>query len=173
MAETGASVLVVKGKPGEPEAKAEFNGQVFACVIGENGLIDAELKREGDRCTPVGEWKVLYGMYRADRVGKPKGPLTWQVITRDMGWCDASGDSLYNKPCPATYGPSHELMWRENEAYDYVLVLDYNVAAVAGKGSAIFLHIWRKGAEYTAGCVALKPDDLKQVIESVTAVRVE
>lgn len=165
--------LVVKTKPGEIEAKALFDGTAFAAVVGREGPVAADAKREGDGKTPVGLWKVLYGFYRADKVARPKSALEWRAITREMGWCDASGDPLYNKPCPATYPASHELMWREDDAYDYVLVLDYNMPAVERRGSAIFLHVWREGAMFTAGCVALRKEDLKQVVETISAVRVE
>lgn len=149
------------------EAEAEWHGRKLACRIGRSGVLPAEVKREGDGATPLGRWQVLYGFYRADRVAKPKGKLLWVPLTERDGWCDAAGDALYNQWVPAGYGASHEVMWREDAAYDYVVVLNHNQPPVAGMGSAVFLHVWREGATHTAGCVALKADDLAPILDEL------
>lgn len=183
---------MVTAERGAAQAKAVFGDKVYDCVIGRGGPVAAEDKREGDGCTPTGNWRLVALFYNARRRTEAarlrqlaaitgKGPVEWQELTPDMGWCDAPGDPLYNKLCEVGYAASHEVMVREDTAYDYVGVLDYNLdGAVApdgrGRGSAIFLHVWREGAEHTAGCVALRLADLEEVlgggVESVE-VRVE
>jgi L,D-peptidoglycan transpeptidase YkuD (ErfK/YbiS/YcfS/YnhG family) len=51
-------------------------------------------------------------------------------------------------------------MWRADPLYDLVLVIGYNDApVVAGKGSAIFLHLAKPDFAPTEGCVALTRED--------------
>ncbi|MFZ2587046.1 MAG: L,D-transpeptidase family protein [Alphaproteobacteria bacterium] len=160
--------VIVTTQTGSPNATAEVNGQMVACIIGQHGPKPATLKREGDGCTPLGTWQVLYGFYRADRVAKPAGNLPWRALTPDDGWCDAPTDPLYNQSVPVGYPASHEVMLREDTAYDYVVVLGHNQPPVAGAGSAVFLHVWHPGKTHTAGCVALKVADMARVVASLT-----
>jgi L,D-peptidoglycan transpeptidase YkuD (ErfK/YbiS/YcfS/YnhG family) len=52
-------------------------------------------------------------------------------------------------------------LWREDEVYDLIVPLGYNDGPiVAGRGSAIFLHVARVGYLPTEGCVALARADL-------------
>jgi L,D-peptidoglycan transpeptidase YkuD (ErfK/YbiS/YcfS/YnhG family) len=45
--------------------------------------------------------------------------------------------------------------------YDLILLTDWNwPQAVPGRGSAIFIHTWRRPRRPTAGCVALAQPDL-------------
>ncbi|MCP5405044.1 MAG: hypothetical protein H6922_02335 [Pseudomonadaceae bacterium] len=148
-------------------AKAVWQGRDVDCLIGRSGALPASDKREGDGATPLGRWQVLYGFYRADRVAKPKGKLLWTPLTERDGWCDGAGDALYNQWVPVGYGASHEVMWREDAAYDYVVVLSHNQPPVDGMGSAVFLHVWREEATHTAGCVALKAEDLVGVLDEL------
>lgn len=151
----------------KPAAIASFEGREFACVVGKNGAIAAADKREGDSKTPLGLWPLVAGFYRPDRVDALG--VCQQPLERDMGWCDAAGDQLYNAPCDVGYEASHEVLWREDAAYDYIGVMDYNLEGEladdgVGLGSAIFLHVWREGATHTEGCVALKNEDLEAVL---------
>ena len=59
------------------------------------------------------------------------------------------------------YPHSHEVMRRADPMYDIVLVTDWNWPdAAPGRGSAIFLHQWRRPGYPTAGCVAFSREDL-------------
>lgn len=156
--------LVIKAPTERKVAMAVINGKDVPCLVGRAGVIDASRKMEGDGKTPLGRWRVLYGLYRADRVSKPMGGLVWRPLRQDDGWCDDANDPLYNQPVPTGYGASHEVLWRKDEAYDYILVLDHNQPAVSGCGSAIFVHLWREGATHTEGCVALKRADMEWLV---------
>lgn len=159
--------LIVRTQSNSPLATAEWDGRVMACLVGRSGPISAAEKREGDGATPLGRWKVLYGMYRADRVAKPAGGLVWKAITREDGWCDAPDDPLYNQFVPVGYHASHEVLWREDTAYDYIVVLDHNQPVKPAMGSAVFMHVWHPEKTHTAGCVALGVGDLQRVLATL------
>ena len=90
----------------------------------------------------------------------------WLVPTRPhWGWCDAPESPRYNRrvdlPCPA----AHELLWREDNVYDAVIVLNYNLAPRRrGRGSAIFFHLARKNFSPTAGCVAISAQNMRRLV---------
>jgi L,D-peptidoglycan transpeptidase YkuD (ErfK/YbiS/YcfS/YnhG family) len=45
------------------------------------------------------------------------------------------------------------------------VVVGYNTdPVVAGRGSAIFLHIWKGPGQPTAGCVAMEEADLERIV---------
>jgi L,D-peptidoglycan transpeptidase YkuD (ErfK/YbiS/YcfS/YnhG family) len=129
------------------------------CALGRSGR--RARKREGDGATPVGCWKLLRVFYRADRIGHPFTALPVQAIARDDGWCDAPGDRNYNRAVKRPYAASSETLWRADELYDVVVVLDHNtVPRIRGGGSAIFMHVAKPGYAPTEGCIALRRDHL-------------
>lgn len=137
-----------------------FGGRVFPCTIGKGGL--SHDKREGDGATPVGVHRVVGMLYRPDRIPAP-APWAIPIGPRDL-WSDASGQPEYNHRVRAPYAHSHEALRRADPLYDLVIVLDWNWPdAVAGRGSAIFMHRWRRPGYPTEGCVALRPDHLARI----------
>lgn len=166
------------------EAVLLFNGKEYACVIGRSGVKPEVEKQEGDGATPIGEYRILRGFYRPDRLAKPDtNGLEMYPISRDMGWEDDPASKRYNYWIESGYPKGEvESFWREDECYNVILVVDYNGAwpfsdiseghpAIAGKGSAIFIHVLKRDADNqpvpTAGCVALEQDDLLEVISQV------
>ncbi|WP_170417213.1 L,D-transpeptidase family protein [Ruegeria atlantica] len=134
-----------------------FAGQVFPCSIGKGGLTDD--KREGDGATPVGVHHIVGMLFRPDRL---TAPASWAIpIGPGDLWSDDSGDSQYNQMVSAPYAPSHEKLRRADPLYDLVLITDWNWPnSVPGRGSAIFLHQWRRPGYPTEGCVAFRRDHL-------------
>ena len=56
---------------------------------------------------------------------------------------------------------NYEKLWREDNAYDIVIVISHNIKPVIkNKGSAIFLHCSFFDKRDTSGCIALKKRDL-------------
>jgi L,D-peptidoglycan transpeptidase YkuD (ErfK/YbiS/YcfS/YnhG family) len=54
--------------------------------------------------------------------------------------------------------------------YDVIIELDHNTRPrVARRGSAVFIHHARDGFGPTAGCVALRPHDLKALLGRLTS----
>ena len=134
-----------------------FRGRTYPASIGRGGISDA--KREGDGATPRGEHLITGLFYRADRLARP-APWAVPIGPRDC-WSDDPADPGYN--CftrdPGVF--SHERLRRADPLYDLVLTTNWNwPEAQPGRGSAIFLHIWRKPRHPTAGCIAFRRDHL-------------
>ncbi|MCE8512589.1 L,D-transpeptidase family protein [Ruegeria pomeroyi] len=134
-----------------------FWGRYLPCSIGKGG-IRAD-KREGDGATPVGIHRIVGMLYRADRIAPP-APWARPIGPGDL-WSDDMGDAAYNHLVHAPYGHSHERLRRGDPLYDLVLVTDWNwPEAEPGRGSAIFVHQWRRPGYPTEGCVAFSRPDL-------------
>ena len=134
-----------------------FRNRHFPSAIGKGGLRDD--KREGDGATPRGWHRITGCLYRPDRVLPPND---WAIPIRpgDL-WSDASGQPDYNLMVRVPYEHSHESLRRADPLYDIVLITDWNwPVATEGKGSAIFLHQWRKAHHPTEGCIAFRRDHL-------------
>ncbi|HEY1711012.1 MAG TPA: L,D-transpeptidase family protein [Rhizomicrobium sp.] len=141
------------------------------CSIGRGGI--AIKQREGDGVTPAGLWPLRSAFYRADRLAMPDTALPVQALSRTDGWCDAPSDPNYNRLVSLPYEASHENLWRQDRLYDIVVMIGFNDAPVlAGKGSAIFLHIAREGYAPTEGCVGLALPDLLDVLRVATPASV-
>ena len=130
-------------------------------IVGKAGLIAGARKREGDMATPVGRWAFRHLYYRKDLLGQVECVIPKSFITPQCGWCDDSAHDEYNRLVRLPFSASHEMMWREDGAYDLVVILGFNDAPpVPGRGSAIFLHCIAPAKTSTAGCVALARCDL-------------
>lgn len=145
-------------------------GLTFPCLIGRNGAVAAEEKREGDGATPLGRWPLRAVLLRPDRVSLPSGlPLAWRWLRPDDGWSDDPADPSYNRPVRHPHPYSAERLWRDDEAYDIIVVLGHNDAPPRpGLGSAIFLHC-TAAHPFTEGCVAIAKADLLAVLPSLRA----
>lgn len=96
-------------------------------------------------------------------------PAEWAEPIRlgDL-WSDDPRDPYYNSHVRSPHGFSHESLRRADPLYDLVLVTDWNMSpAVSGRGSAIFVHGWRRLGYPTAGCVALDPADLRWIAQRI------
>ena len=139
-----------------------FAGRRFPCTIGRGGLTDA--KREGDGATPRAVMRVVGMLYRPDRMPPPV-PWADLIGPRDL-WSDDAGDAAYNLPVRAPYGGSHERLRRADPMYDLVIVTDWNwPEPIPGRGSAIFVHQWRRPLAPTAGCLGLRRDHLHWIAQ--------
>ena len=134
-----------------------FLGRHFPCTIGRNGLTNT--KKEGDRATPRGIHHITGLLYRPDRI---LAPTCWaQPIKIGDLWSDDSADPAYNQQVKAPYAPSHEHLRRSDPLYDLIFLTDWNwPKAVPDKGSAIFLHQYRRKGAPTEGCIAFRRDHL-------------
>jgi L,D-peptidoglycan transpeptidase YkuD (ErfK/YbiS/YcfS/YnhG family) len=123
------------------------------------------LKREGDGATPVGCFRLEQLFYRSDRLARPLTRLPACPLRPSDGWCDATGDRNYNRRVTHPYPASAEHLWREDELYDLIVVLDHNrLPRIQGAGSAVFIHVARPGYRPTAGCVALSRRHLLRLL---------
>ena len=139
---------------------------ILKCSIGKNGV--SSKKREGDKCTP--KWLFTLGKlyYRADRVKKPISNIETKIIKRDMGWCDDVTNKFYNKEIKVNKKIGHEKLFRKDNSYDYLIVINYNTKNIKSSiGSAIFLHL-TKNYKKTNGCVAVVKKDLLIILRLIT-----
>ena len=138
----------------------------YVCRLGRRGVHTK--KEEGDGATPAGRYKLRYALYRADRTKPPRTALRTTPASEDDGWCDDPTDGFYNQAVKLPYPARAEAMWREDHQYDVVIVIGYNdEPVVAGRGSAIFIHLISDEDQPTAGCIALGPADIREVLERV------
>ncbi|MEM6636998.1 MAG: L,D-transpeptidase family protein [Pseudomonadota bacterium] len=142
-----------------------FKGRRFPCSVGRYGI--TRRKKEGDGATPAGVHRIVGCLYRPDRMARP---VDWAVPIRpgDL-WSDDSRQEDYNTMVREPYPGSHEDLRRSDRLYDLVLISDWNWPyAVAGRGSAIFIHRWRRAGHKTEGCVALAAPDLIWLTRRIT-----
>jgi L,D-peptidoglycan transpeptidase YkuD (ErfK/YbiS/YcfS/YnhG family) len=118
-------------------------------------------KHEGDGATPAGTYPLVSILYRPDRIAAPLSALPVKPLAPSDGWVDDPADTNYNRPVSLPYPASAEQMWREDDLYDALVVVGYNMEPVVpGAGSAIFLHMATPDFAPTAGCVAVKRETL-------------
>ena len=137
----------------------------YPCTIGRNGT--STTKSEGDCTTPEGQHEIIGLLYRPDRLLKP---TDWAIPIRPNDiWSDDCNDPDYNMLNKGPSKFSHEKLFRADPLYDVVIMTNWNWPyAVKGRGSAIFLHRWRKPGHPTEGCGALSPLHLLEVARSIT-----
>ena len=154
----------------------KVGNKAFRCQIGTGGLKNAAKKVEGDKTTPIGKWYLESLYYRPDRVLRPKfkkkNVLKINRVTKNCGWCDDIRSQYYNKHINISNFPSlkinYEKLWREDNAYDIIIVISYNTKpTVKNKGSAIFIHCSFEDLRPTSGCIALKKEDLIFLIKNI------
>lgn len=145
-------------------AGLRFCGRVLPCSHGKGGRTDT--KHEGDGATPNGIHRITGVMYRPDRMARPV-PWAIPICPGDL-WSDDVTDPYYNHLVRDPHGFSHEQMRRADPLYDLVLLTDWNWPnAVPGRGSAIFMHQWRRSGYPTEGCIALRRDHLLWLAQRV------
>ena len=130
----------------------------FRCCIGKNG--STKNKKEGDKKTPKGNFKIENLYFRKDRIHKPETLIKCVEIKKDMGWCDdINFPKKYNKIIKIEKKIKHEKLKRKDYKYDLLIPIKFNFKKpILGLGSCIFIHL-TKDYKPTAGCVALKEKD--------------
>ena len=144
----------------------------FKCSIGKNGT--SSKKKEGDKKTPKGLFKLGNLYYRSDRLTKPNTKLKVIEIKKKMGWCDdLSKPKLYNKLITTNNKIKHEKLYRKDHKYDLFILIKYNYPKPKiPLGSCIFLHL-TTNYKPTAGCISIKKKDflvLAKIIKTNTKI---
>jgi len=145
---------------------ARFRGVSLPCAIGRGGI--GVKCGEGDGVTPIGVYQLAAIKTRVDRFSLYTPQVPQETIRLADIWSDDPKDPDYNH---GVYGPdypfSHEKQHRADPLYDAFGILDFNWPdAVAGAGSAIFIHIWRKPRHPTEGCIAFDRKALHWIFEN-------
>jgi L,D-peptidoglycan transpeptidase YkuD (ErfK/YbiS/YcfS/YnhG family) len=143
-----------------------YKNFTFKCALGKNGI--GQKGREGDFITPKGKYKLIKIYYRPDRIKKINSPLKKIKIKKNMGWCDDVNSKFYNKQIKINKKINYEKLYRKDNIYDIIVVLNYNLKPIIkGKGSAIFLHVAKKNYNKTKGCIALKKNELLNLVKKI------
>ena len=131
---------------------------IFKCCIGKKG--STKNKKEGDKKTPIGVFKIENLYFRKDRKDKPSTQLKCIEIKKNMGWCnDINFPKKYNKIIKIEKKIRYEKLKRKDCKYDFIIPIKYNFnKPITGLGSCIFIHL-TKDYKPTAGCIALKEKD--------------
>lgn len=131
--------------------------------LGRSGIISSALKKEGDGATPA-------GFYRLGQLFSYESNIDTRLpfiqVTKEDKWIDDSTSPDYNKYVRgATQATSYENLLLASIDYKYCMVIEYNTSPVVkGKGSAIFFHITNDRYPSTAGCVAVKEEDMLRIL---------
>ena len=143
--------MIIINKSGE----LKYKNLKFNCAVGKAGI--GKKIKEGDKITPIGTYKIVNIYYRKDRIKKLSSKFKLIEITKDMAWCDDPKSKKYNQLVKLPINYTHEKLYRKDNIYDLLLVLNYNMCPIIkNKGSAIFIHITKKNYQATQGCIALK-----------------
>ncbi len=94
-----------------------------------------------------------------------------------MGWCDDPNSKKYNKLINLPFKDSNEKLFKRENIYDIILVLNFNMNPIKkNKGSAIFIHVAKKNYNKTQGCIAIKKTELLKILKVIkinTKVKIE
>ena len=159
-------------------------GESWKGRLGQNGLAwgrgihpnpkGVTLKKEGDWRAPAGVFEIggVWGKHASVK----KNPKTFyhQVTARDL-WVEDSGSKYYNQFLTLDHEPKTEWekkaqMKQDDYPHSLKLLIAHNAPpnVVAGGGSSIFFHIWRRGgAAPTAGCTTMVEDKLRRIIATI------
>ena len=160
-------ILTVRRKPGAPTHGWLIAGPVTVPIAIGRGGIKAN-KREGDGATPRGTFRLKRLWWRADRHAHPRTLLPVRRIAPDDGWCEDPHDRHYNQRITVPKGSKADRLVRSDMLYDFIIELDHNTRPrVAGRGSAVFIHVARERFAPTAGCVAMTMPALRRLIGRV------
>ena len=163
----GASLRAIRvvPRPGRRTQGWLFAGPMAVPVALGRAGIKAD-KREGDGATPRGRFHPRGLWWRADRLAHPRTLLPLRRIGIADAWCEDPHDRRYNRAFRRSASEPGDRLRRNDHLYDLVIEIDHNTRPrVAGRGSAVFLHVARDAFDPTAGCVALRRSDLLRLVK--------
>lgn len=137
-------------------------GDAIAVTLGRNGAIAGDEKREGDGCTPAGVHRlgIAFGYAPTCSTG-----LAYRQAKPDDYWIDDVDSPQYNQWVEGHPSVSCERLRRDDDQYELAAVVEWNTAPVQrGRGSAIFVHVWKAPGTATSGCVAMARADLERLL---------
>jgi L,D-peptidoglycan transpeptidase YkuD (ErfK/YbiS/YcfS/YnhG family) len=139
-------------------------GQTIPVALGRGGI--RANKREGDGGTPKGTFRPLRLWWRADRHPRPSTFLPVRAIGPEDAWCEDVSSRHYNQPVRLASKDGGDRLSRDDHLYDFIIEIDHNTRPrVAGRGSAVFLHLARKDFSPTAGCVSMTKSAMLRLLK--------
>ena len=101
------------------------------CAIGKRGI--GKKQKEGDQITPRGTFRIESILYRKDKINYLRSVIKKTQIKKNMGWCDDPKSKDYNKLIKYPFNYKSEKLYRSNNIYDIILVLDFNMHPIKKK----------------------------------------
>jgi L,D-peptidoglycan transpeptidase YkuD (ErfK/YbiS/YcfS/YnhG family) len=149
------ALIRIRAAAGQPQRGWLIaEGHAIAVALGRGGI--RANKREGDGATPRGTFRPVRLWWRLDRHPRPRTYLPARAITPTDAWCEDPADRRYNQPIRLRRGATGDRLSRDDHLYDFIIEIDHNTQPrIAGRGSAVFLHLARNNFGPTAGCVAM------------------
>jgi L,D-peptidoglycan transpeptidase YkuD (ErfK/YbiS/YcfS/YnhG family) len=142
----------------------EAAGHVIPVALGRGGILAN--KHEGDGGTPRGTFRPRRLWWRADRHPRPRTSLPVRIIGPDDAWCEDPADRHYNRAVRLSGGRDGDRLRRDDHLYDFIIEIDHNARPrIAGRGSAVFLHLARHQFAPTAGCVAMTKGAMLRLLQ--------
>lgn len=160
-------------------------GEPGTIVVGKNGIawdplaeqiVPGPTKQEGDGRSPAGVFSFGTAFGYAAAADASWLKLPYLPVTEGIECVDDAASTVYNqivdrRTIKTPDWTSSEKMREVGEAYRWGVVVNYNTPAVAKRGSCIFLHIGGDGGRGTAGCTAMSPDVLREVMGWIDPAR--
>ena len=150
------AAIRIRGRRGRSTpGLADAGGQTVPVALGRGGI--RANKREGDGGTPKGTFRPRRLWWRADRYPRPRTFLPVRAIGPEDAWCEDPQSRHYNQPVRRNRDG------RRRPAHGATIISmisssrSTTTAAprIAGRGSAVFLHLARENFGPTAGCVSM------------------
>jgi L,D-peptidoglycan transpeptidase YkuD (ErfK/YbiS/YcfS/YnhG family) len=164
MLRTTLANLSVRTRPGNRRQGWLLAGAQAIKVALGRGSIKAD-KREGDGATPAGRYRLVRLWWRADRGPRPETRLPVRPIAAADGWCENPADRRYNRPIRMSPSAPGDRLTRADALYDLIIEIDHNRRPrIAGRGSAVFIHVARTDMTPTAGCVSMPAGTLRRLL---------
>jgi L,D-peptidoglycan transpeptidase YkuD (ErfK/YbiS/YcfS/YnhG family) len=158
------SLIRVNPAAGDPRRGwLTADGWTVPVALGRGGI--KANKREGDGGTPRGIFHPRRLWWRSDRHARPKTLLPVRPIRPEDAWCEDPADRHYNQAIRLQHGAAGDRLTRDDHLYDFIIEIDHNtVPRIAGRGSAVFLHLARSNFSPTAGCVSMTRSNMLRLL---------
>ncbi|MFZ0776018.1 MAG: L,D-transpeptidase family protein [Xanthobacteraceae bacterium] len=170
MRRTSFRFIRIRSRPGRRSQGWLYGPGAFKpmqVALGRGGIKAS--KREGDGGTPAGRFRPVRLWWRPDRLPRPRTLLPVRGIGGNDAWCEDPTDRRYNRAFRKSANGPGDRLRRDDGLYDLIVEIDHNTRPrVAGRGSAVFIHVARDGFAPTAGCVGLRRNALLKLVRSLS-----
>ncbi len=155
----------------------------ISIVVGKNGLgwgsglplppdiIEEEdpMKKEGDLTSPAGVFRFGNAFGYSPIENATEIPSNYIRIDEYTQCIEDINSTYYNKIVTNKLSgkdwTSTDHMLREDDLYEWGIEIAHNYEKpLAGKGSCIFLHVWRNAHSGTAGCTAMEKEEMYRIL---------
>ncbi len=172
----------VRDRPGEAW---RADGDPVPVVVGRTGLawgVGASAGQAGEPEKHEGDGRAPAGVFPLDTAFgfAPRGTVPWirlPYLALEPGTeCVDDGASVHynavvNRGAVSSVDWTSAERMREIDQYRLGVLVGYNTAPTRGRGSCIFLHIWKGPGSTTAGCTAFDAGALEALLRWLEPAR--